>query len=232
MAYYGEEHVERLRLIRQLQERHLPLASIKRLLDRGVGADDVEVLLAARLAPELREGEEALAISDLREASLLDRAELEQLRELGLLGRPGAEGWSYAPDDLRLVRCLSEMRTLGLTPERGFDLELLGLYLGTLERLVRDEIGAVLERAGGDLGRAEIAQHAPQLVARVNELIALLHARVLQRAAQDLRSALQRSVRGARGLATSAARRSQGRRVRSSGREGARSRAPGRDHES
>lgn len=45
-ATYGEEHLVRLRLIRQLSERHVPLAKIQELL-QGLSLDEVKALLEA-----------------------------------------------------------------------------------------------------------------------------------------------------------------------------------------
>src|SRR5512132_1969078 len=46
VAYYGEEHLDRLRIIRRLrEEKYLPLAVIRRLLDTPAAAErDVDVL--------------------------------------------------------------------------------------------------------------------------------------------------------------------------------------------
>ena len=44
-AVYGEEHLVRLRLIRQLSERHVPLSKIQDLL-QGLSLDEVKALLA------------------------------------------------------------------------------------------------------------------------------------------------------------------------------------------
>src|SRR5277367_6797780 len=46
VAYYGEEHLERLQLIRRLrEEKYLPIAVIRRLLESPAAAErDVDVL--------------------------------------------------------------------------------------------------------------------------------------------------------------------------------------------
>src|SRR5512144_1637918 len=45
VAYYGEEHLERLRTIRRLrEEKYLPIAVIRRLLESPAGERDLDVL--------------------------------------------------------------------------------------------------------------------------------------------------------------------------------------------
>lgn len=51
-AWYGDEHLARLRLIRELQRQHLPLAEIRQRLS-GLEADEVETLLEERQAAEV-----------------------------------------------------------------------------------------------------------------------------------------------------------------------------------
>lgn len=50
-AWYDEHHLARLRLIRELQREHLPLAEIRQRL-AGLGADEVAGLLAEQQAAE------------------------------------------------------------------------------------------------------------------------------------------------------------------------------------
>src|SRR6188474_1141198 len=49
---YTDAHLERLRLIRQLQRNHLPLAEIRKQLDRGSALDYVQSLLQPQAQPE------------------------------------------------------------------------------------------------------------------------------------------------------------------------------------
>jgi DNA-binding transcriptional MerR regulator len=52
-ARYSDAHLERLRLIRQLQRNHLPLAEIRKQIERGSALDYVQAVLEprARAAP-------------------------------------------------------------------------------------------------------------------------------------------------------------------------------------
>ena len=46
-AHYGQEHVDRLHLIKRLQQEHLPLSEIRRRIEK-LSPDDVKRILAAK----------------------------------------------------------------------------------------------------------------------------------------------------------------------------------------
>jgi len=102
VAYYGEEHLERLRTIRRLrEEKYLPLAVIRRLLDAPAAAADRDVDVLAEvlhILPRDDDGGPAPTPAAVREAAAR-----------GLLGKrrpPGAPGSDPA-----------ERRVLGLVDE-------------------------------------------------------------------------------------------------------------------
>ncbi|MBX3268964.1 MAG: MerR family transcriptional regulator [Sandaracinaceae bacterium] len=124
MAWYGEEHLERLKLIKRLQhERFLPLKAIKAVLDDQQSAFSetqrgfligVKQHLAAGLddAPGLTVDAQELA------ARLgLERADVERMVELELVGgRTDDEGGlAIRQEDVWLVEAWAEVKRLGLT---------------------------------------------------------------------------------------------------------------------
>jgi DNA-binding transcriptional MerR regulator len=104
MAYYPPEFVERIRLIKRLQEqRFMPLRVIKELLDSANGdldrltafADSGDALLQRALGPDERTPEEEI----LRRFEIPERA-LRRLAEVGVLS-PNDEG--YSQTDVNIV---------------------------------------------------------------------------------------------------------------------------------
>ncbi len=81
-ATYGEEHLARLRLIRQLSERHVPLAKIQDLL-QGLSLDELKALLEAEedRSVQLLEAERRRSPRDYV-AALLDDARQARQRPL------------------------------------------------------------------------------------------------------------------------------------------------------
>lgn len=94
-ATYGEEHLERLRLIRQLSERHVPLAKIQALL-QGLSLDDVKALQVAEQhrSAQLEEAERRQSPQSYV-AALLEDA--RQARQKPLPHRQQALDTSMAP---------------------------------------------------------------------------------------------------------------------------------------
>jgi len=188
MAYYGEEHVRRVQLIQRLKQRHLPLSVIKAMLAGQASPDTVHAFLDVHLEePETG----AVTEAALLRQGQLSRHELRALESMGLI-RPLAGGRArrYAAEDAALVNCLGALRRLGMTPARGFGLDLLALYADTLETLARKEIQVTLRRALRHMSPEEMGRTAPELLTRTNELIAILHRKILQRLLATFRGEL------------------------------------------
>lgn len=173
MAYYGEEHVDRLKLIRKLQhERFLPLKAIRALLD-----DQDQVFspsqrkfltgVKARLAQSMSTGSgkpETIDAEELLTQLALDRKELDRMLALDMLvTRQSEDGRTLiAKDDVWMLEFLSQLRKIGLTPELGFDVSDLAFYEEAITKLFDreraflqerlselppEEVGAMIERA-------------------------------------------------------------------------------------
>jgi DNA-binding transcriptional MerR regulator len=121
-GYYGEEHVARIELIRELQAEGFNLQAIQRLIE-GAGGETEEVLRFTQAVREPFEREEPREV-DLDELSKMwgDNADPRILRralELGLLRELG-EG-RYEERSPRLGRAGLELARLGVDPETGLD---------------------------------------------------------------------------------------------------------------
>ncbi|MFP5375583.1 MAG: MerR family transcriptional regulator, partial [Acidimicrobiia bacterium] len=134
VAWYGDDHLERLGRIRSLQARGLTLATIRRLLDGELDAAD-EALVAAVARPAGDEADEGLlSAEELSERTGIPVALLDAVAREGLLvPRPG--GYTAADVDVAAA---------------GLRLLEHGLPLTELLELARDHhraVRAVAERA-------------------------------------------------------------------------------------
>jgi DNA-binding transcriptional MerR regulator len=146
MAYYGEDHVERIRLIKQLQhERFLPLKAIRAMLDERDDAFsaaqkrlllDVKQRLGARV-----EGERGTVDAKTLLLRLgLTRKDLDELAEIGLLAVSGPRNKPrVAKEDEWMLELLGEVRAAGFTPELGFPASMMAIYEEALSTLVDRE---------------------------------------------------------------------------------------------
>jgi DNA-binding transcriptional MerR regulator len=148
MAYYPPAFVERIRLIKQLQEqRFMPLRVIRELLDSANGdlerlralADSSDQLVARALGPERER---------TQEAELLDRFEiperaLRRLTEVGVLS-PNQEG--YSESDVRIIEAVARFRAAGWNEKTGFGARDVARLMKGLEPVIDDELRLLIER--------------------------------------------------------------------------------------
>jgi DNA-binding transcriptional MerR regulator len=170
MAYYGEEHLERIRLIRQLQEeRFLPLRAIRAVLgerDDAFTAAQRRLLLDVkqRLGPRVagtRPGRTVDARSLLQRVGL-DARDLDEMVDVGVVTlRKDARGRErVAEEDTWIFELWGDVRRLGFTRELGFTARLLGIYEEALTALLGKETVLITEK---------LQQVPPERVARMVE---------------------------------------------------------------
>jgi DNA-binding transcriptional MerR regulator len=121
-GYYGEEHVERIDLIKELQADGFNLEAIRRLLE-GAGGSSSEVLDFSRMlrAPFEDEQPEIVSVEEMadRWGGGLDPALIAQAEELGMMRT--LEGGRIEILSPRLQRAGVELAALGLPPNAALE---------------------------------------------------------------------------------------------------------------
>jgi DNA-binding transcriptional MerR regulator len=171
MAYYPPEYVERIKLIKHLQEdRFMPLRVIKdQIIERAVAQ---------------REGERVSA-AEVRRRYDVPRNVLDRLAALGVL-TPSARG--YDADDVKIIEAIARFRAGGYDEQLGFTVFDTLRYLDALGPLVEEEVRTLLDRlAEVDVERAVeiIAAGAEPL----RDLIGAMHSKLLLAELQRQREA-------------------------------------------
>src|SRR3989475_7069194 len=102
MAYYPPDFVDRIRLIKRLQEeRFMPLRAIKQVIDEDPARTRALVELEDRILERAAAGEETrVSATELRRRYDVPREVLDRLAELGVL-TPASRG--YTPSDVKIV---------------------------------------------------------------------------------------------------------------------------------
>lgn len=161
MAYYGDEHLERILLVRRLQhERFLPLRAIKALLNEQDEAfspaqrefvQDVKSRLSRSLGA--RAGRPAtIRVNELVQKLNVRMRDVDEMIEMGLVGSTeerAADGQMVrviARDDVWMVEAFAEFRTLGFTEEIGFGPQDIGMYAEAMTNLLVQETKLLAER--------------------------------------------------------------------------------------
>ena len=149
MAWYDPSTVERIRSIRELQERQfLPLELIRKTIDRADSAADDHAIAEGIAEVLIRRGGKRSRTRAEVLAGGAQELELDWL-ERGGLAVPDADG-CYRGDDLALLSTLGAARRAGLAADM-LPFEILGDYVRALNKLVEVELR--MFRAGV-IGRA------------------------------------------------------------------------------
>jgi DNA-binding transcriptional MerR regulator len=156
MAYYGDEHLERLRLVLELKnERFLPLDAIRAVLD---GEDEeftpeqraLLVEVKDRVADVLSSGRSSgstIAVKALARRFGVPRSELQQLERMGLVGTVKIRGALHIPeDDVWVVELWAGLREAGFSRELGFGVEDLASYIEAIDALFEREVRELTPR--------------------------------------------------------------------------------------
>jgi len=188
MAYYPPEYVERLRLIKRLQEdRFMPLRVIKQMMDTDPARAAALVELEDRILDRALEAGTSERVSAAEVARRYDvpRNVLDRLVELGVLS-PNSRG--YDPDDLRIVAAISRFRAGGFDEALGFTVFDTLRYREALEPLVREEVRTLLDRLAGEVPVERAAEIIGAGSEPLRELVGAVHSKLLRAELERQRS--------------------------------------------
>jgi DNA-binding transcriptional MerR regulator len=157
MAYYPPEFVDRIKLIKRLQEeRYLPLKAIKDVLD-------------------LRERSRTSA-AEVRKRYGVPKEVLDRLAELEVL-TPNSRG--YSPSDVTIIEAISRFRAGGYDEQIGFTVYDTLRYKVALEELARQEVDVVMERLAGEVPPERVVEMLEAGAEPLKDLIAALHTKLM-----------------------------------------------------
>jgi DNA-binding transcriptional MerR regulator len=178
MAYYPPEYVERIKLIKQLQEeRFMPLKVIKSMLDDDPERARALVELEDRILDRALAGDQArVSAAELRRRYEVPAEVLERLGELEVV-TPNSRG--YGPRDVEIVEAISRFRAGGWDERIGFTVYDTLRYKRALEELVKEEVQVLMDRLAGELEPERATDLLSAGLDPLNDLIAALHQKAL-----------------------------------------------------
>ena len=178
MAYYPPEFVERIRLIKQLQEeRFMPLKVIKRMIDADPDRMRALIELEDRVIERAVEGEEKrTSAAELRRRYEIPKEVLDRLAELEVL-TPNSRG--YSSSDVRIVEAICRFRAGGYDERIGFTVYDTLRYKRALQVLVEEEVQVLLERLAGEMAPERAVELIDDGVEPLQDLIGALHSKLL-----------------------------------------------------
>jgi len=126
VAWYGPEHIERIREVRGLQRKGLTLAAIKRVVEGDLGKPDADLAAAVAAARGDTVEEELLGLDEFAQRSGVPASLIQAVEREGIRFGIEVDGVErYTPADIEMVR--GALRLLEF-----------GLPLGELLALARD----------------------------------------------------------------------------------------------
>jgi DNA-binding transcriptional MerR regulator len=180
MAYYPPEYVERIALIKRLQEeRFMPLRVIRGALEED--PDRVRALIELEdriLERALASAEDRSRVSRkaAQERYGVPRIVLDRLEEIGVLS-PTARG--YDADDVAIVEAISRFRAGGYDEALGFTVYDTLRYQRALEPLVGEEVRVLLDRLAGEVSVDRAAEIIASGAEPLRGLIGAMHSKLL-----------------------------------------------------
>ncbi len=178
MAYYPPEFVDRIRLIKQLQEeRFMPLKAIKSVLDEDPERARALLDLEDRILDRALAGERTrTSAAEVRERYGVPKDVLDRLEKLEVLS-PNSRG--YSPSDIKIIEAISRFRAGGYDEEIGFTVYDTLRYKTALEDLVRQEVEVVMERLAGEVPPERVVEMLEAGAQPLQDLIAALHTKLM-----------------------------------------------------
>ncbi|MBA3865189.1 MAG: MerR family transcriptional regulator [Solirubrobacterales bacterium] len=178
MAYYPPEFVDRIRLIKRLQEeRFMPLKAIKGVLDEGPERATAMLELEDRILDLALVGERArTGAAEVRRRYGVPKEVLDRLAALEVL-TPNSRG--YSPSDVTIIEAISRFRAGGYDEEIGFTVYDTLRYKTALEELVSQEVDMVMNRLAGEVEPERVVEMLEAGAEPLRDLIAALHTKLL-----------------------------------------------------
>jgi DNA-binding transcriptional MerR regulator len=179
MAYYPPDYVDRIRLIKRLQEdRFMPLKVIKGMLDEDPDRAAALVELEDRILERALAQRETERVSpaEIRRRYDLPRNVLDRLAEIDVL-TPDARG--YDADDVAIIEAMVRFRAGGYDEALGFTVYDTLRYREALQPLVEEEIRTLLGRLAGEVDPDRAAEIIASGSEPLRELLGAMHSKLL-----------------------------------------------------
>jgi DNA-binding transcriptional MerR regulator len=179
MAYYPPEFVDRIRLIKRLQEeRFMPLRVIRTMMEEDPGRAAALVELEDRIRERAIAARETkrLSAAEVRRRYDVPGNVLDRLAELEVL-TPTARG--YDADDVQIIEAISRFRAGGYDERLGFTVFDTLRYREALGPLVQQEVRTLLDRLAGEVDVDRAVEIIASGAQPLRELIGAMHSKML-----------------------------------------------------
>ena len=194
MAYYDESYIDKIKLIKDLQQTHyLPLSVIKMIIEES-GYDTTKIKTWLNQSEDYswfeskmeENGVEHMTKEELMEFSRIDPEDFNAALKYNML-TPDKNGM-FDRESIKLAMFASELRRIGLTAERGFVIEFLVLHYEMLEFIARKEIDVFAKSIlNHNMTAEEVQEIAEKALDIAYQLAPIIHRRFLRKFLNEMR---------------------------------------------
>jgi DNA-binding transcriptional MerR regulator len=187
VAWYDESFVERILLIKRLQqERYLPLAVIRALVNETPEPAEAELrilrALDGHVFPHSGANREAEPLEQVQSRTGLPAEEIRRLEAVGFIETEERDGARWLDErSVELLELWAELRQAGFTSELGVEPETTGLYVQFVDWLAREEVRLFTGYVNGRVEAETSWRMAEKGIDVVGRWLVLLHERRLLR---------------------------------------------------
>lgn len=178
MSWYRPETVDRIALIKRLQEeRFMPLKAIRAVIEEGPETADAMLRVEDRILERALAGEkERTSAAEVRARYGVPDEALDRLAEIGIL-TPDEAG--YSPSDVTIIEAMSRFRAGGYDESIGFTVYDTLRYKEALQSLVKEEVDVLMERLHGEMEPERAVEIIEAGAEPLKDLIAALHTKLM-----------------------------------------------------
>jgi DNA-binding transcriptional MerR regulator len=180
MAWYAPSLVERVKLIKRLQEdRFMPLKVIRGVVESDPDRMRALIELEDRILEQAAASQESERVSAAaaRKRFGVPANVLDRLAELGVLS-PTSRG--YDADDVLIIKAISRFRAGGYDEALGFTVYDTLRYRDALAPLVEEEVRLLLDRLAGEVEPERAAQIIASGAEPLRDLLGAMHSKALR----------------------------------------------------
>ena len=194
MAYYDEGYIEKIQLIKNLQQNHfLPLEVIKMIIDET----DYDLNKVKHFLKNIEEvpwfepkveknGKDFMTKEEIINEFDVNARDFEAAVTYNMIA-PDNNGL-YDKENIKLVRLASQFRKLGLTTERGFTMEFLLLHAELIEFMARKEIDVFVKNIlHSDITFDEVYDLSEKALEIIYQIAPIVHRRFLRKFLNEIR---------------------------------------------
>jgi DNA-binding transcriptional MerR regulator len=179
MAWYPPEFVDRIQLVKRLQEeRYWPLRLIRELMQSSPDEVGRVIEVEDRILARAVEANDTTRMSRrvARETYDLPQDVLDRLEEIGVL-TPTSRG--YDRDDVAIIEAISRFRAGGYEQSLGFTVYDTLRYRDAMAALVVDEVSTLVTRVATQVDEDRALEIIQSADAPLRDLIGAIHSKML-----------------------------------------------------